>query len=211
MFHSIDEGLRGHTEIVPAFQALLGDNAQPDAIEDMHHGVHKNMKEHAQVLRDHLMERVRIKREGDLKDLAVERGDTAAEESEVKGDANKPNQSAEDEEDDDEGDDEEEEEEEESTNEQIQQNKPVEKDSTPQREEIETPEETKQQIPQEKQPADNPNERKAVDENASEIKLQSFPPLDLPLARGYSGLPMEKTPALIGAKRGTIECDVNVK
>jgi hypothetical protein len=43
------------------------------------------------------------------------------------------------------------------------------------------------------------------------VKLQQFPPVELPLARGYSGLPMEKTPALEGAKRGTIECDVNVK
>ena len=31
------------------------------------------------------------------------------------------------------------------------------------------------------------------------------------LARGFSGLPMEETPALIGAKRGTIKCDVDVK
>jgi len=31
------------------------------------------------------------------------------------------------------------------------------------------------------------------------------------LARGFSGLPMEETPALIGAKRGTIECDADVK
>jgi hypothetical protein len=34
---------------------------------------------------------------------------------------------------------------------------------------------------------------------------------DQSLARGYSGLPMDKTPALIGAKRGTVECDVNVE
>lgn len=34
---------------------------------------------------------------------------------------------------------------------------------------------------------------------------------DQKLARGYSGLPMEETPALVGAKRGTIECDVDVK
>ncbi len=31
------------------------------------------------------------------------------------------------------------------------------------------------------------------------------------LARGFSGLPMEETPALIGAKRGTVKCDVDVK
>ena len=30
------------------------------------------------------------------------------------------------------------------------------------------------------------------------------------LARGVAGLPMEQTPALIGASRGKIECDVNV-
>ena len=31
------------------------------------------------------------------------------------------------------------------------------------------------------------------------------------LARGFSGLPMDRTPALIGAKRGTVECDVDVE
>lgn len=30
------------------------------------------------------------------------------------------------------------------------------------------------------------------------------------LARGVAGLPMEQTPALVGASRGKIECDVNV-
>ena len=40
---------------------------------------------------------------------------------------------------------------------------------------------------------------------------RSFVNAEPKLARGFSGLPMEKTPALIGAERGTIECDVNVK
>jgi hypothetical protein len=31
------------------------------------------------------------------------------------------------------------------------------------------------------------------------------------IARGFSGLPMNLTPALIGAKRGSIECDVDVE
>lgn len=35
--------------------------------------------------------------------------------------------------------------------------------------------------------------------------------VDQKLARGFSGLPMEETPALVGAKRGTIQCDVDVK
>lgn len=33
---------------------------------------------------------------------------------------------------------------------------------------------------------------------------------DRPVARGIAGLPLEKTPAVKGAKRGHIECDVNV-
>lgn len=33
---------------------------------------------------------------------------------------------------------------------------------------------------------------------------------NLPLARGVAGRPMEQTPALVGARRGHIECDVNV-
>lgn len=41
-------------------------------------------------------------------------------------------------------------------------------------------------------------------------KSQANPVLQK-LARGHSGLPMEKTPALVGAKRGTIACDVDVK
>lgn len=36
-------------------------------------------------------------------------------------------------------------------------------------------------------------------------------PEERPLARGYSGLPMSQTPALVGARRGTVECDVDVK
>jgi hypothetical protein len=33
---------------------------------------------------------------------------------------------------------------------------------------------------------------------------------DLPLARGIAGRPMSQTPALIGAHRGHIDCDINV-
>ena len=43
-------------------------------------------------------------------------------------------------------------------------------------------------------------------------KKQQYEPTEeeLNLARGVSGLPFEETPALIGAKRGHIECNVNV-
>jgi len=34
--------------------------------------------------------------------------------------------------------------------------------------------------------------------------------VDKPLSRGVAGRPLLETPALVGAKRGHIECDVNV-
>ena len=51
---------------------------------------------------------------------------------------------------------------------------------------------------------------KAVEETVSKSQSSSKRESLLPLARGFSGLPMDKTPALIGAKRGTIECDIDV-
>ena len=39
---------------------------------------------------------------------------------------------------------------------------------------------------------------------------EKWPNENKKLARGYSGLPMDKTPALVGAKRGSVDCDVNV-
>ena len=41
-------------------------------------------------------------------------------------------------------------------------------------------------------------------------KTERWPNENTKLARGYSGLPMDKTPALVGAKRGSVDCDVNV-
>lgn len=52
---------------------------------------------------------------------------------------------------------------------------------------------------------------KGVSEEAIPPVAIDASPIDKsPLARGLSGLPMEQTPALIGASRGLIECDVNV-
>lgn len=57
---------------------------------------------------------------------------------------------------------------------------------------------------------DGKEKRKEVPQQ--KLKKQPYEPTDeeLSLARGVSGLPFEDTPALIGAKRGHIECDVNV-
>lgn len=45
----------------------------------------------------------------------------------------------------------------------------------------------------------------------ADISLLGKPiPRPIHLSRGFSGLPLEKTPALIGASRGSIRCDVDV-
>jgi hypothetical protein len=46
--------------------------------------------------------------------------------------------------------------------------------------------------------------------NLTLLRTTDPPSRPLHLARGVAGLPMAETPALVGASRGTIECDVNV-
>lgn len=46
--------------------------------------------------------------------------------------------------------------------------------------------------------------------NITLLKTTEAPPRPKHLSRGVAGLPMEQTPALAGASRGKIECDVNV-
>jgi hypothetical protein len=152
------------------------------------------MKDHAQGLRDHLVEQARAKKElevvklkEDFKDLSIERTEKP-EQVKVLSPVSEPtvtasaqtNSDAGDAKED--GDDEDDDETEEEG--QAQGNQQEKTDSTQQKENARASE---------------------------EVKVQRFPPLDLPLARGFSGLPMEKTPALVGAKRGNIECNVNVK
>lgn len=57
-----------------------------------------------------------------------------------------------------------------------------------------------------------PNKTSPIGPLANITVLQRTDPIVRPtkLARGVSGLPMEQTPALIGASRGKIKCDVNV-
>eukprot|EP00804_Cyclotella_cryptica_P030282 CCRYP_019226-RC/>CCRYP_019226-RC protein AED:0.25 eAED:0.25 QI:120/1/1/1/0.76/0.66/18/2265/1695 len=194
MFQSIDSNLRGHIENVPAIQSILSGEGVTSSDEmDLHHGVHKNIKDHAQGLREHLIEQARankeldvVKLKEDFKDLSIERTEkpedvkvvipvgepaiaASAKENNYVVDAEK---NGDDEDDDD----------------------------------------SEQEVGQTQgnQQEKDPTQQKKEANDSEEEKLQHFPPLDLPLARGFSGLPMEKTPALVGAKRGTIECDVNV-
>jgi len=54
-------------------------------------------------------------------------------------------------------------------------------------------------------------EKKEVPSPSNGNEDSSRPNVNQKLARGFSGLPMDKTPALVGAKRGTVECDIDVK
>ena len=169
-----------------------------------HHGVHVNMQRHAEILKHHLEKRMEVKVGDtdttdtlDLKDMAVERDggkSVVVEEN--------------------------------SLERQEQQKEKL--NSVKQEVKLSNPSSKSEQVDAKEEAGDDddddtgdddtedilqipnatPQKDKSLDAND---KLQHFPPLELPLARGYSGLPMEKTPALIGAKRGTIECDVNVK
>ena len=181
-----------------------------------HHGVHVNMQRHAEILKKHLEKRAEVRGDTDttdtldLKNMAVERdgggsvvvGENSLERQkqqkksvdavrqEVKVNSSNPNSGsqqadAKEETGDDDDDDD--------------------KDTEENKGDYTGDDDTEDIL---KFPNPVPLKDKASNANA---KLQQFPPLELPLARGYSGLPMEKTPALIGAKRGTIECDVNVK
>ena len=55
MFHAVDSTMRAHIENNgPAIKSVLSDERPQPAAEEMHHGVHKNVIEHRQVLREHL-------------------------------------------------------------------------------------------------------------------------------------------------------------
>ena len=195
MFSSVDSKLHGGSS---RLKSLEGE----EDVEEMHHGVHKNIKLHAEILKQHLMEKRKavegvggVEDNLDLKDIAVEREDPevkAASDTSVSQTDVQPaplmgqeqlkqtaveNSEISKEEGNDDGDDKEGD------------------------DDDDTQEASSNQV-------DATSQKQKVTED---VKLQHFPPVDLPLARGYSGLPMEKTPALIGAKRGTIECDINVK
>jgi len=151
MFHAVDyehnTAYRAHIEnLVPS------SNNGVDVVETMHHGVHKNLLEHRQSLKEHI-EKERAKH---LEEL-----------SKLKGI-------------------------------QQQQSKSVVQKKTKVLSAIEKEREQR---------------RRNGGSNDADMRLRMY---DTPvkeeqkLARGYSGLSMSKTPALIGAKRGTIECDVDV-
>ena len=55
-FHSIDASLKDHIDNAPAIKAIMTDEKQPPKNKiEMGHGVHTNVQNHLQGLRDHII------------------------------------------------------------------------------------------------------------------------------------------------------------
>lgn len=212
MFHSVDSRLMDHIDSGSGLQSALrpGDNVQD--VDDMHHGVHKNIKAHIQGLKVHLQKEFAKgnKQEQPSKEEVGEdvfedadeiynadyEDPVEAKQKQPPGDEDPAifNQEKAD-----------------TTISKPNEQHHVEvvfSDSTGKKKDATTPKPKDKVGPPpnvESQPDTNPKSQEVVD-------LHRFPTNEnQKLARGFSGLPMEMTPALVGAKRGTVECDVNVK
>lgn len=190
MFNAMDSNLRAHTENRP----VLSSDNRPQT-EEMHHGVHKNMMEHKQAMRDHYqkmiakfraknntqtqgnrIERERAKLENQLSSEKKNRGNTTSMKVKKKKQGKDPSINA------------------------HPPSKVVDLLKTKDSEE---------------------KEAKGLDKEHTKVGSKKLPSDDhhnniqsngeQKLGRGFSGLPMDKTPALVGAKRGAIECDVDAK
>ncbi|KAL7431266.1 hypothetical protein ACHAXM_003999 [Skeletonema potamos] len=142
-FHDVDSSLTNHVNNAPVIKTILTDEKQQpkNQIEMSHYGVHANVKNHIQVLKDHLIQQTKSK-EAKSKE----------------------------------------------TNKQ--------KPTPGMRQKAESKENSEIQLT---------SKTKVKPKENSEIKIHSSNKQNL--ARGHSGLPMDQTPALIGAKRGSIQCD----
>ena len=156
-------------------------------IETMHHGVHKNLLEHKQILKEHI-ERERAK---GVRQMEVLKDSIEASKSSSKEEVKKNVQSA-------------------AAIEKEYQERNSEKDKAEQNVSSKVTEEKDRQ--QHKQlPFDNKDDSDAAQQENQQTQIdeKDINYQQKKLARGYSGLPMDKTPALIGAKRGTVECDID--
>jgi len=202
MFHSVDYN---HSNM----RSVLS-NEKPQSGAEMHQGVHKNLLEHRKGVMDHIIkERAKRLQQGDEKDQPQKQGIEnehakleiqSSKQMENQGDTKlskvKPpvevNQSS-------------------IEGKNKGKEPPTNVNSPPK---LKDPLKTKNSEKQSKSLDQNPDRPKVgTKENPSNNhdnlqKSQSNG--EQKLARGFSGLPMDKTPALVGAKRGTIECDVDV-
>jgi hypothetical protein len=151
-FHSIDSSLKDHVNNAPAIKAMMTDEKQPPKnIIEMGHGVHTNVQNHLQGLRDHMIQQANSKEEVKLKE----------------NNEQKPTPP-----------------------------KPLQQDESKENSAIQST--SKMQ--------DKPStENSEIQPSKKALKIHTSNKQSL--ARGHSGLPMDHTPALIGAKRGSIQCD----
>jgi len=149
-FHDVDSSLKNHVNNAPAIKSILADEKQqPKNQIEMGHGVHANVQNHIQGLRDHLIKQAKSK--------------------EVKSKENNKQKQP--------------------TPELIQ------KAESKEISDIQST--SKTQV--------KPKEKSEIQQSTKILKIHSSNKQNL--ARGHSGLPMDQTPALIGAKRGSIQCD----
>ena len=152
-FHAVDDSLKNHVNNAPAIKSILTDKngQQPKNQIEMGHGVHANVQNHIQGLRDHLLAQQAKSKE-------------AKAESKENNDQNltpKLLQHAE-----------------------SKENNGILSTSKAQ---------------------GKPKENSDIQPSPKTLAIHSLNKQSL--ARGHSGLPMDQTPALIGAKRGGIQCD----
>lgn len=151
-FHTVDSNLKDHINNAPAIHSILADNnneKQPSNIQnkiEMGHGVHANVQNHIQGLRDHIIKEAKSRSREKIKQAESESKKISSDE--------------------------------------IQQPEP------------------KTQV----KVKSKGNSNSEFKQSAPKV-LKIHSSTKTSLARGYSGLPMEKTPALVGAKRGSIQCD----
>lgn len=171
MFHTVDTDLRGGIENGPAIKTILSEKRKSGT--EMHHGVHKNVQDHIQGLKDHIIKEKMAKRQTQLD---IERRKEKLHQNVIAVNIQQP----------------------------VEMNtfNSESKDANIPSEKIEKIELIKPPLVSDKSTslAHNKNKTQLFFLNENEK-----------LARGLSGLPIEKTPALVGAKRASIDCDVNVK
>jgi len=170
MFNNVDTSLRGVIDNRPSIDSILSERSQGDT--EMHHGVHKNVQDHIQAVRDHVLQAELSKRKANLKlkseAAAAKIGTEANMEAVV-----------------------------------------LKKSDTSYLEDEEYAI-SKRRVPKENESLREAPEAPRQETEQRATRKQFFPNEITKLARGFSGLPMDKTPALVGAKRASIECDVNV-
>eukprot|EP00986_Skeletonema_menzelii_P015195 scaffold11248_cov145-Skeletonema_menzelii.AAC.3 len=150
-FHSIDASLKDHVNNAPAVKAIMTGNEKrpPKTQIEMGHGVHANVQNHIQGLRDHLIKQPKP-REVKLKENSTQ---------------------------------------------QLTPPKPIEHGTSKENSDIQSTSKLK----------DKSTENSGIQPSTKALRIHSSRKQSL--ARGHSGLPMDQTPALIGAKRGSIQCD----